>query len=59
MKKICPDVKVTIDEIKDVMTLEVLKREVLEGEKANEANKKIIKVFKALNKKEDIKEGVN
>ena len=44
LKKVSPDVKITTDEIKDVLLNEVIKREVLEGDKAVEASKKIGKV---------------
>lgn len=37
----CPDVKVTTDEIKAVLIAEVLKREVVEGDKADEARRKM------------------
>ena len=46
LKKVSPDVKITNGEIKDVLVNEVIKREVLEGEKANEATKKISRVAK-------------
>ena len=41
LKKVSPDVKINNDEIKDVLISDVIKRDVLEGEKAIEANKKI------------------
>lgn len=41
LRKVSPDVKVTNEEIKDVLINEVIKREVLEGEKAAEATKKV------------------
>lgn len=44
LKKVSPDVKITNDEIKDVLVNEVIKREVLEGEKASNATKKIARV---------------
>lgn len=50
LKKISPDVKVTSEQIKDVIQLEVLKREVIEGDKAEEANKKISKIYNKLAK---------
>lgn len=50
MKKISPEVKVSNEEIIELIQNEVLKREVIEGEKADEAKKKIIKAFKALEK---------
>lgn len=46
LKKVSPDVKITNDEIKDVIVNEVIKREVLEGEKALEATKKINRASK-------------
>ena len=52
LKKISPDVKVTTEEIKDVLILDVLKREVFDDEKAEGARKKINKVYKSTNKKE-------
>lgn len=41
LRRVSPDVKINIDEIKAVFTNEVIKREVMEGEKAEEARKKI------------------
>lgn len=52
LKAIFPEIKVTIEEIKQVLVGEVLKRELLEGDDAMEAKKKIAK---ALKKKEKIK----
>ena len=45
LRRIFPDVRIESDEIKTVLTAEVLKREVLEGEKADEAKKRIAKSF--------------
>lgn len=50
LRKISPDVKVTPEQIKEVILKEVLKREVIEGEKAEEAKKKINKVFSKISK---------
>ncbi len=47
LKKTAPDIKITSEQIRNVVYQEVLKREVVEGEKAEEAKKKI---NKALNK---------
>ncbi|HQM43383.1 MAG TPA: type I restriction enzyme HsdR N-terminal domain-containing protein, partial [Smithellaceae bacterium] len=47
LKKVSPDIKITSEQIRNVVYQEVLKREVVEGEKADEAKKKI---NKALNK---------
>lgn len=49
LRRISPDVRIDIDQIKDVLLNEVIKREVIEGEKADEARKKIARaVSKAL-----------
>ena len=45
LRKLSPDIKINIDQIRNVMTQEVLKREVVEGEKAEEAKKKISRYF--------------
>lgn len=50
LRKISPDVKVTSEQIQEVVYKEVLKREVIEGEKAEEAKKKVIKVLNRLSK---------
>lgn len=47
LRKISPDIKITSEQIRNVVYQEVLKREVVDGEKADEAKKKI---NKALNK---------
>ena len=39
LRRISPDIKITIDQIQSVLINEVLKREVVEGEKADEARK--------------------
>ncbi len=52
IKKVSPEVKISNEEIRDVLATEVLKREVLEGDKAEEAKKKINKSFKIQIKKE-------
>ena len=41
LRRLSPDVKVEVEQIRSVMTHEVLKREVLEGEKATEANRRV------------------
>lgn len=43
LRKISPDVKVDTEQLRSVIGTEVLKREVVEGEKADEARKKILK----------------
>ena len=41
LRRISPDVRIDIDQIKAVLLSEVIKREVIEGDKADEARKKI------------------
>jgi hypothetical protein len=41
LRRISPDVKIDLDQIKSVLTHEVLKREVVESEKAEDARRKI------------------
>ena len=41
LRRISPDVRIDIDQIKNVLLSEVIKREVIEGDKADEARKKI------------------
>lgn len=41
LRRLSPDIRIDTEEIKSVLTSEVLKREVLEGDKATEARKKI------------------
>lgn len=54
LRRVSPDVKINLDEIKAVFTTEVIKREVMEGEKAEEARKKIVRAAsKALRAKAD------
>jgi hypothetical protein len=54
LRRISPDVKIDIEQISDVLTQEVLKRDVLEGDKADEARRKITKVAnRALRKTRD------
>ncbi len=43
LKRLCPDVKIQNEQILEVLLLEVLKREVVEGEKADDAKKKLNK----------------
>jgi predicted type IV restriction endonuclease len=52
LKKISPDVRIDVEEIATVLSHEVIKREILEGEKAIEAKKKLTKAInKALKTK--------
>lgn len=41
LRRISPDVRIDIDQIKNVLSNEVIKREVMEGDKADEARRKI------------------
>ena len=41
LRRVSPDVRITQDEIRNVLTAEVIKREVMEGDKADEARRKI------------------
>ena len=43
LRRVSPDVRIDIDQIKEVLQSEVIKREVIEGEKAEDARKKIVK----------------
>ena len=43
LRRVSPDVRIDIDQIRTVLSNEVIKREVMEGEKADEAKKKIAK----------------
>jgi hypothetical protein len=43
LRRVSPDIKITTDQIKTSLTNEVLKREVVEGEKAEEARKVVAK----------------
>jgi hypothetical protein len=51
LKKVSPDVKIVNEDIKKVLLTDVLKRDVLEGDRAEEAKKTINKYLKALAKK--------
>lgn len=46
LRKISPDVKIDNDQIKGVLLQEIIKREVMEGEKADEAMKKVVRLAK-------------
>lgn len=45
LRRVSPDVRIDIDQIRTVLANEVIKREVMEGEKAEEAKKKISKAL--------------
>ena len=55
IRKVAQDVKCSNEELEELINREVLKREILEGDKAEESKKKINKAFKALEKKESNK----
>lgn len=46
LKKLSPNVKIELEQIRQVITSEVIKREVMEGEKADQAKSKISRVAK-------------
>jgi hypothetical protein len=41
VRRVSPDVRITLDQVRDVIANEVLKREVMEGDKADEARKQL------------------
>jgi hypothetical protein len=51
VKKIAPGAKMELDDIKAVLETDIIKREIMEGEKANEAKKKVGKYFRELEKR--------
>jgi hypothetical protein len=55
LRRIFPDVRIEVEEIQSVLTSEVLKREVLEGEKADEARKRIAKSMNKLAKEKAVR----
>lgn len=56
LRKISPDVKIDIEQISDVLTNEIIKREVMEGDKADEAQRKVSRAVKRAAKKKEEKE---
>lgn len=50
LRRVSPDIKVSNEEIKELLENEVLKREVVEGEKVENAKKRINKALKSLSK---------
>lgn len=63
LRRVSPDVRIDIDQIKSVLLSEVIKREVVEGDKADEARKKITraasKVLRVSNSRTNPKEPAN
>jgi predicted type IV restriction endonuclease len=53
LRQIFPDIKVTPEEIRNVMLNEVVKREILQGEDYEEAKKKIAKFYKKKEKNDN------
>lgn len=47
LRRMSPDVKIEVEEIRTALTEEVIKRDVLEGERADDARKKIAKMQRA------------
>jgi hypothetical protein len=58
LRRLSPDVKITAEQIKSALIQEVLKREVVEGEKADEARKKVNKAAGKLLRTRTTKETV-
>lgn len=60
LRRMSPDVRIDIEQIKGVLAEEVIKRDVLEGEKADEARKKIAraasKALRSANHRDDPKD---
>ena len=48
IKKMSPGVKIELEDLKEVISADVLKREILEGDKAEESKKKIAKYLKSV-----------
>jgi Type I restriction enzyme R protein N terminus (HSDR_N) len=57
LKRLSPDVKIEIEEIQSVLSQEVIKREVIEGEKALDAGKKITRAANRALRTKSEKEG--
>jgi predicted type IV restriction endonuclease len=55
LKKLSPNIKIELDQIKNVIESEVMKREVLENEKADEANKRIARLLNCSTKTKETK----
>jgi len=58
LRKMSPDMKITAEQVREVVSQEVLKREVVEGEKVDEAKKKISKALNKLSKSKTPKQNV-
>ena len=55
LRRVSPDVRIDIEQIRSVLENEVLKREVMEGEKAVEARKKITRVANKIQRDKEAK----
>lgn len=58
LRKMSPDIKITSEQVRNVISQEVLKREVVEGEKADDAKKKINKALNKITKNKSVKENI-
>lgn len=56
LRKISPDVKIDNEQISDVLTNEIIKRDVMEGDKADEAQRKVNRAVKRAATKKAAKE---
>ena len=57
LRKLSPNVKIELEQIKGVISAEVIKREILEGEKADQARSKISRTAKKLLRAKESKAG--
>jgi len=57
LKRLSPDVKIDIEQIRHVLEYEVLKREVVEGDKATEAQKKVARAVNRATRAKATKDG--
>jgi len=55
LRQLYPDIKVDTEEVKNVLLNDVLKREIIEGDEADDAKKKITKMYRKKEKLEDQK----
>jgi len=55
LKRLCPEIKATNEEIHDIINIEILKREIVEGENYDEAKKKLQKLERNINKAKEPK----
>ena len=55
LRRVSPDVRIDVEQIRTVLVNEVLKREVMEGDKADEARKKILRVANKVQRAKEVK----